>query len=86
MTTDEFTQLLERLGYNWRKYSGRGMMGVECVGVTLEEETTLKFTANVVVGASDDEREYLSDIFGRAKTDSMGYNTIIYFPTMKFTD
>lgn len=63
-------------------YSGRGMYGVGCVGVTGRLGDMLRFVA-VLVSYCDDPGDAadLCDELGRvAATDSMGTETIYYFP------
>jgi hypothetical protein len=60
------------------------MYGRKCVGFTVDENE-LKIVAEIV-GFTDDESERhdLVSVFSRAKTDSMGRSTIIYFPNIEW--
>jgi len=72
-------QAIEEAGYQARSYSGRGMYGKSCVGVTCGWAEA--FTLGVKVGAvlaSEDSAEALADLWVR--TDSMGHDMIVYFP------
>ena len=72
-------------GYDLREdYSGRGMMGDGCIGfVTSDNGFTVAM--NLVDSLKDEDNELL-DIFKNAgsRTDSMGYDGIIYFPSISF--
>ena len=91
----EFRQLLEDAGYEPRSYSGRGMVGEYCIGVTTDDTPTLLgFKLGV---ASQDELQAanevgevydldLEGILTRTKSDNMGKNMIYYWPQMKWDD
>lgn len=71
-------------------YSGRAMYGAQCFGVTLAREDVQRFLVEVTAAlvreylAADDDVEDALDIAKRlakaARTDSMGWDTILYFP------
>lgn len=74
-------ELIEDLGYETRSYSGRGMYGRECLGVTVEEPVSFALELGEAIGA-DDERS-----FGRlpaVRWDSMGRDYIVYFPNVPY--
>ena len=86
--------LAQEIGYETRSYSGRGMFGDACLGIELNQETSLsKFYGELIYHiynnsediSPDDIREITSAI-ERAKTDSMGLGTILYFPYTEFDD
>ncbi len=77
-----------------RHYSGRGMFGEQCLGITVDREISevglgAKLILEYMVAHSEaedldydatpDENEIL-DILERSCTDSMGLGTIVYFP------
>ena len=68
----ELIEKLEDAGYEWRSYSGRGMFGKSCVGVTLRNDGEL-FQLGADVGND----------FGLPTTDSMGLGIIAYWPRHK---
>jgi hypothetical protein len=103
-TDNEFDTSLQRLaalaGYDTRSYSGRGMGGVPCLGVTLEVgQTPFKFMADMLKEVASlvssnmngDELDFLLDTISNlqealtsAQTDSMGMGTILYFPGVRY--
>lgn len=91
--------LIRDVDYTPRKYSGRGMFGANCVGVTVERNGEATLIADVVTLLVDEEDwETLRDfctILRRTQTDGMGLGTIVYWRTVawpedmedgKFTD
>ena len=78
---------IENAGYEPRSYSGRGMYGKECLGVTVDRETSVFQLAAQIITASDDPgamADFLSDV--RVAEDSMGMGTIVYFPRIDWID
>lgn len=78
-------QAIEEAGYEARSYSGRGMYGKSCVGVTCGR--TEAFSLGVKVGAAvaaageedaESSVEALADLW--TQVDSMGHDMIVYFP------
>ena len=72
--TQELIDALDSGGYEWQEYSGRGMMGARCIGVTIDEVTDL-FSLG----------QHLSD-FSTPKIDNMGRQYIVYWPRFKVID
>lgn len=66
-------------------YSGRGMYGDECVAFVVREEIAFATVAEIVADIEDeDERLEFAKLFRRARTDSMGRDSIVvYFPQIK---
>ncbi len=92
-------EIIEDMGYETRSYSGRGMWGDTCLGVSLQGEATLQdfllelgfAITNYVYDSGDkdydiDLCEELFQCLGRPKTDSMGLGMIIYFPVIGWDD
>jgi uncharacterized protein Yka (UPF0111/DUF47 family) len=80
MTRDDIKQLAETLHdyADTHNYSGRGMYGRECVAVTAR--TVTEALAQVVNVTDDiDDIRWLVTHF---RTDSMGTDTIVYWPDM----
>lgn len=65
----EFAQASVRTGY-----SGRAMYGATCVGFVVSDDEDL-----LLLGAALG-REGLDNLIRDARLDSMGRNTIVYFP------
>lgn len=65
-------------------YSGRGMYGSTCPGITVNggmEPFELALALAEYVSETEDVGPYeLGDILGGSRTDSMGLGYIIYFP------
>ena len=91
MTTEKLTSAqlaywISESGFDVRRYSGRGMMGDQCVGFLCDNDKELGAVADIVACA-DDVAPALAKCFRAAKMDSMGRRcTIIYFPYMAWTD
>lgn len=85
MTAEEFADLLEGYADEVRRdYSGRGMFGAACVGFVCGQGEAHGIIADCIAAEEDAERrEELAYIFGKARTDSMGRDIIVYFPGMK---
>ena len=81
-------------------YSGRGMYGQTCIGfITNYNNPNLfqlgfnlcSFIFNELANNNDDDNEMLNELLDTlsrcsASTDSMGLDTIIYFPTIQYKD
>jgi len=61
---------LEAKGYSPRAYSGRGMYGDYCVGITVDRE---------LANGNSPESKGLRRSFGGASRDSMGMDAILYW-------
>jgi hypothetical protein len=74
---DELIGLLDEVDVR-TDYSGRGMYGATCFGLVVDKTDLLVGLAlgQVLEGLGEDAFEVLSN----ARTDNMGYDTIIYFP------
>lgn len=72
-----------------RSYSGRGMYGRTCLGVTLGGDIG-NAVADIFLAmahtASPSDMEEVADAFRGMQTDSMGRGTIMYFPGIEFSD
>lgn len=69
-------------------YSGRGMYGGECFGIVGSLNGLLTFAA-ILAGSCDNEEEaadVLSDLAQAAQEDSMGRQSIYYFPGWTFKE
>lgn len=69
--TKKLIAAIENAGYEWRSYSGRGMYGKECVGVTIRDKSDLIDLADA------------AKIAGKPCTDDMGLGTIAYWPNVE---
>lgn len=72
-------ELIEDLGYETRSYSGRGMYGRECLGVTVEDPISFTLELGYAIG-----QEETSELPRRTSWDSMGLDYIVYFPNVPY--
>lgn len=64
-------------------YSGKGMYGVECLGVSGDFRSMLRKLAQAIIAkAVADSTEY---VFPNFNIDELGLDTIIYFPQEQYT-
>lgn len=90
MTTETLVELIRNNSdLEPRRYSGRGMMGKECVGFEVEAGEEIGEIAALVREAAiqyDDETpDELVTLFRNCRTDQMGRdNIIVYFPSMEW--
>ena len=63
---------LEAADIKWRDYSGRGMFGTQCVGVTCGRYVSEGEALDAVAAVPDGLH---------VSRDSMGMGTIVYWPT-----
>lgn len=91
MDAKKLINLLNDANHSARTYSGRGMFGKECVGVTLDRNTPeSEFIADVIEVIADNEewdtlREFCS-LLRDSRGDSMGLGSIIYWPQIEWPD
>jgi hypothetical protein len=80
-------ELIVEMGKTPHPYSGRGMMGKECLGVTVEYMPQFLFDLGNAVGVENSEL-YDDDInwipCPRIEIDSMGRESVVYFPAIPF--
>lgn len=82
-----FQQILIDADYQVRSYSGRGMYGRECLGVMIEQYSSLgNLFADLIEtassGSDSDELQTVADSIRDFKQDSLGRDTIVYFPNI----
>ena len=75
-------KILEDNDYECRSYSGRGMYGKECLGVTIDSDKNI-FSIGLMVGQELGHNDYIEDI-DDVRYDNMGLGTIIYWPRIKY--
>ncbi|MFA5186547.1 MAG: hypothetical protein WC551_08745 [Patescibacteria group bacterium] len=80
MTTQEFIDVLENLGYEPQSYSGRGIYGRKCVGVATGDV----FKLGPDIWSDEEAREFIECC--SPATDSMGFDTIVYWPNVVWPD
>jgi hypothetical protein len=81
-----FVELLEEAGFEPFSYSGRGMYGKRCVAVTVTSFG--RFFADILLALEGEETdlEELASIFEGMHWDSMGYDSVCYFPRIPWAD
>jgi hypothetical protein len=81
MSREQFEDL-ESEGFDLREdYSGRGMFGRECIGLTGDVTDLVRFTLRITDPENEwrvSNNEWLLDI----RSDSMGYDMIFYWPAV----
>lgn len=93
ISTSELDTLTDILNINSddirTDYSGRGMYGTTCLGIVLSDVTPIQLGVALVealtadpddMGQVESAWEAAADIARRARTDSMGLGSIVYFP------
>lgn len=91
--------LIEAAGYEAYSYSGRGMMGRQCVGLTCSDVNTAiadlfeaVFDADVE-DVADEQEEYdarmsvhsaLCEALRSSAQDSMGFDRVLYFKSVEW--
>ena len=94
--------ILEITKFDCFKYSGRGMMGKECLavkctgspgeffanflGFIVPNEDCEFSVAAYVVGFNFDVVARLQEAFRSMRQDSLGYHSVVYFPTVQFVE
>jgi hypothetical protein len=84
--TQKTAELLIESAYNaginaeiYENYSGRGMYGTTTTGITIENELEFALAvAETARNATDEEYDTLCNELKRLRTDSLGFNIIIY--------
>ena len=81
---ENFKEILDQ-EFDTYSYSGRGMYGSKCLAFNISRETS---EAGVVASIMKDYTDEFGDatledivvFFERSKTDSMGLDSVMYFP------
>lgn len=84
MESNEIAQMFKNAGYYVRSYSGRGMYGRSCLGVTTPDMLVMfADVLETVDGCEDDSVMVIADLMRSAVTDSMGQGMIVYWPNIE---
>lgn len=93
MEFSTLVEIIESAGYEPYSYSGRGMYGVSCVGFTVDREVgTMAALMDLIDNADCIDEPFegvvndLTRVIRYAQMDSMGLDTVIYFPRVKWVD
>lgn len=65
-------------------YSGRGMFGVKCIGVSLDRTGQVMELAVLLLAGGLSKNE-VTDLGDQMVTDAMGHGLIVYWPRIKLT-
>lgn len=92
MKFEDIKELFESAGYEPMSYSGRGMFGRRCLAVRVSEHV-FNVLLDVIseFACEADDLNYqtldhlLTDLRG-AKTDSLGFDTVLYWPGIDWED
>lgn len=89
MDSEIFGEVINQAGYDPYAYSGRFMYGEKCIAFNTDD-SVFSAIANLIEATLfleyDDLMYELSDMLRKARTDSMGLGTVIYFPSIKFEE
>lgn len=79
-------QAVEEAEYETRSYSGRAMYGERCLGVDCDNpaRAAVRIARALVSLCEGSELEEILEAMEDAKTDSMGRDAILYFPSIAF--
>lgn len=87
MNAERFIELLDDAGCEPRSYSGRGMYGARCVSITTDRYQSEGYVAALtMIYAESDEQSELLSVWRGVRSDSMGLDTVIYFPDMDWPE
>lgn len=85
-TKHKLQEILERNGVEGvQSYSGRGMYGKTCLGVSVDSLGAFFATVLKCVRGEDDTQAIQKAFAGMA-TDSMGRGVVVYFPSVHFEE
>lgn len=77
----EFQELADEIGGEvYENYSGRGMFGRKCLGITVDNDCRSLFSLGREVEIRQVE---FGDMMNNVVVDSLGRNYIIYFPSIE---
>jgi len=81
-------QVLEDHGHfdNVRSYSGRGMYGKSCLGVTMRRGELSEFDLGVLLAGHQEEYSGNFSPIPKPSTDNMGLDMIAYWPSIPYID
>ncbi len=91
MEFSTLVEIIESAGYEVYSYSGRGMYGNSCVGFTVDREYSIFQAISQILEDMDIDMESgnlydFTAILRSAQMDSMGLDTVIYFPRVKWVE
>jgi len=84
--------ICEQNDINVRSYSGRGMYGKECLGITFKRGMGFVNVVDAMLEYIQNNEEYYIEIesfregIRDMQSDSMGLGTVVYFPSVEYDD
>ncbi len=96
MQIDKIKSYISSAGYDFQDYSGRGMNGKRCLGIVVENDSAANVVLAIISAATENNphdlsnEDLLDDIFelcsvlSDSKSDSLGHDTIIYWPRIEW--
>lgn len=82
MTADDIKAIAYDANLDYYEgYSGRGMFGRKCPGITTEDKNLLRAAADLVEGCSSVEAA--GRLLRTARVDDMGLGLIVYWPEIQ---
>jgi hypothetical protein len=87
-TSISLRTILERNDWSVCEYSGRGMFGQTCLGVTVDDPVCFLWQLHFDIQDTLDEDEELKleAGFKSVKWDQMGHDFIVYWPYISYED
>ena len=82
---NEVINVIEFAGYEMMDYSGRNMFGKYCLAIQTSNGIMETLSELIDAAHSIGNVKELSEAIRNMKTDSLGYNTVMYFPTIPYT-
>lgn len=88
MNAELLQQIIEGMGYEVTRYSGRGMYGAECPAFTVEDGQEFGAVAEIALAMLEDVAEnIICRTWRHARMDSMGRDdVVIYFPRICYAE
>ena len=84
-TLAQLKNAIENSDYEARSYSGRGMYGRNCLGITCENP--LSCILDILFNADSNTVEDVIELLRKdCRQDNMGLDMIVYFPNIKWDE
>jgi hypothetical protein len=87
MEPEKLIELIEATAYEPRSYSGRGMSGSECVGVSGD---TFGILGSIIQANAENHNpaawEDIANLIESTRTEALGHNMIVYWPDIAWPD
>jgi hypothetical protein len=77
-------ELAEEFDATLRSYSGRGMYGKSCLGISIDNDPNEFLMQLAIRLCENDEFEFANTLAHSVCSDQMGLGTILYFPSIQY--